>query len=421
MTFDQQMQGSSPEYQQILTVLFAQNTNVKLGLSRIEELLKLTGFKKSSMCVIQVVGTNGKGSTVAFMESMLRENGISCGLFTSPHLCTARERIRINGEIISEADFIQAARQIWELGQGMKENPSFFECVLAMALWLFERAQVQVAILEAGIGGRLDATSAVGAEILGVSMIDLDHQKILGESIEAIAREKIHAARAHQTVITTYQQRSVQAIIEEARENIGFRLLKAEPTSLSLGLFGHHQKYNAGLALACLKELNLCLDEHKTHEGLKKVCWPGRFELVSQEPSILLDGAHNPSGIKTLTKALHSHKELSKKPVALVFGSLESPNTREKIALLLKDLKISSVYLHRPNNNRAEGIEELRRLFKEEGYKEENLHTFADWPALIKEAKKKDEVVLVCGSLYTVGEARSAILGIPQDILQPNF
>lgn len=177
-----------------MSKLYSRTTNPKLGLSRMVELLDAISFDRTSMKIIQVVGTNGKGSTVAFLESILHSAGISTGLFTSPHLITARERIRINKELISEDDFVYAARHILHCSEKLSDEASFFECILAMALWLFQQKGIKAVILEAGIGGRLDATTAVKPDILGVSMIDFDHQHILGTSVSAIAHEKIYAA-----------------------------------------------------------------------------------------------------------------------------------------------------------------------------------------------------------------------------------
>lgn len=411
----------SSKYQEILFRLFAQNTNPKFGLSRIKELFRLMGIKKDHMYIIQVVGTNGKGSSVAFIESVLKENGISCGLFTSPHLSSARERIRLDGEMVSEDDFVSAATRVLERAQHMSDAPSFFECMLAMALWLFKKYNIKVAILEAGLGGRLDATSAIEADILGVSIIDLDHQKILGTSISAIAHDKIAAARASQKVVAVEQESFAMAAIKEAQESIGFELKIAEPSTWPLGLFGKHQTHNAGLALSCLKELGFSLDENKTRNGLKKVNWPGRFEIISFEPVIIFDGAHNPSGIRALIEALNNHDLSKKKPVRLVFGSMESPNTREKIALLVKNLLISEVICHCPKNSRSVSIEELAQVFMLEGVAKERINSFSSWPALIEKTKNRDEVILVCGSLYTVGEARGALLAVPKDPLVPNY
>jgi dihydrofolate synthase/folylpolyglutamate synthase len=181
------------EYYATLIRLLSLPTNPKLGLTRTTDLLRAIDFKPDSMKIIQVVGTNGKGSTVAFIESILQAHGIKSGLFTSPHLCCARERIRTNKEIISQEDFTRAAQVVFEAIHHLDDEPSFFESLLAMALWLFSYHKVSVAILEAGLGGRLDATTATNPDILGISMIDLDHQQILGNTIAQIAQEKIGA------------------------------------------------------------------------------------------------------------------------------------------------------------------------------------------------------------------------------------
>lgn len=409
---------SSFRYREVLHELFSHNTNPKFGLTRMEALLRRLAFKKGALRVIQVVGTNGKGSSVAFMESILKEHGILCGLFTSPHLCTARERIHINGELISESDFIQAAEHILLVSNSMEEQPSFFECMLAMALWIFKQKGVAVAILEAGLGGRLDATTAVERDIVGVSMIDLDHQNILGSTLEAIAREKIAAARPRQKVIIAKQDAVVLQTIEEQQKAVGFQLIEAEACKLPLGLFGEHQAMNAGLALACLAELNVALEPKQVALGLQKVSWPGRFEIIDGDPLIVLDGAHNPSGIRTLVCAIKQHPKTKDTPLVLVFGSMVSVNTLEKIALL-KELNILRVFLHQPKNPRTESLDTLRGYCAEVGLDPNSIEAFSSWPTAVELAKSQHATLLVCGSLYTVGEARGALLGIYTDPAQP--
>ncbi len=179
------------EYNSALSRLLARTSNPKLGLDRIRALLDLVGFDRSTMRIIQVVGTNGKGSTVAFTEAILRAHGITCGLFTSPHLCSARERVRINGEMISSEEFVRATNHVLAAAEKMSDEASFFECILALAMWTMKRHGVEVAIIEAGLGGRLDATTALDADVLGITSIGLDHQNILGDTLAAIARKKL--------------------------------------------------------------------------------------------------------------------------------------------------------------------------------------------------------------------------------------
>jgi folylpolyglutamate synthase/dihydrofolate synthase len=404
------------EYLAVIKKLYQKNTNPKLGLSRIKKLLEVCGFDRSSFSIVQVVGTNGKGSTVAFLESILRENGIAVGLFSSPHLSCVRERIRINGQMIGEDDFLAAANQVLSCANEV-EDPSFFECILAMALWLFQKKGVSVVILEAGLGGRLDATSATDPDILGVSSIDLDHQQILGNTISLITKEKLMAARPGQKVVSVLQNEEAQKALIKAQEEIGFELSYAESCHEPLGLFGEHQKLNAGLALALLKELKVRADIKKNLLGLLLVNWPGRFEIIDGAVPIVLDGAHNPSGMETLVDALKVHPLVSGRPLIVIYGSLASENAKRKADILMKS-KPEVIIFHEPKNPRAMKVGELKQLFS--GYDVEQL-AFLSLEHATLLCSKRGAALVISGSLYTVGELRAKILSIEMDELAPNF
>lgn len=396
-------------------------TNPKLGLKRIKNLLKAIGFDRNAMKIIQVVGTNGKGSTVAFIESILLSHKIATGLFTSPHLCSARERIRINGQMVSPEQFSKAAQLVLQKDQALEDESSFFECILAMALWLFQKNAVQVAILEAGIGGRLDATTAVFADILGVTSIDIDHQAILGETLDEIAQEKIMAAYSGQNVVTVAQKQPAHDAILRAKKELGFKLIQAPLCKKPLGLFGHHQQANAGLALALVQELSLELNEQKTEQGLLQINWPGRFEIIPHEVDWVLDGAHNPAGILSLIHSLQEHARFLNRPVVVVYGSLKGEQAKNKIEILLKSgLKIEAIFIHQPENTRALAIDELKTLFLKTDPKAK-VFAFTALSEVINQAKNLNAVVVVCGSLYTVGALRSLLLSIEMDPKAPSF
>lgn len=374
------------------------------------------------MHIIQVVGTNGKGSTVAFVESILNSAGVATGLFTSPHLSTARERIRINGEMVTEHDFVQAARFVLRASESLSEEVSFFECMLGMALWLFQKRGVRVAILEAGVGGRLDATTAAAADVLGVTMIDYDHQQFLGTTIDAIAHEKINAARALQTVVTVKQTEEAIGAIERAQKVIGFNLMHAGVATTDLPLFGEHQRANAGLAIALVQNLFPTLSQEAINQGLKKAFWPGRFEVLNHEVPVVLDGAHNPSGIASLVTSLRAHPQFLGKPLVLVYGSLAGTSMADKVTTLLSGrLDICHVFLHAPQNPRAVTVPELRALFESRGIERESISDFSTWSHVSNLAQKRKAAIVVCGSLYTVGEMRSVLLACPKDEVMPNF
>ena len=406
----------------MVATLFGLTTNPKLGLERMGHLLSLINSKHPPRGIVQVVGTNGKGSTVALVESMLRAANIGVGLFTSPHLCTVRERIRINGQTISEDELVASACYVLDRAHTMQDQPSFFECMLAMALKLFSEHKVEVAILEAGLGGRLDATTAANASVLGVTMIDFDHQNILGATIEEIAKEKMGAARKGQTVVTVSQAPKVRAIIHAHQRAIGFDLLDAPLCHRPLALFGDHQKANAGLAIELVHSIGIKLDSAQCDQGLREVNWPGRFEIVPGEEAVVLDGAHNPSGISCLIESLRFHPMFIKRPLVVVYGSLKSEHAYDKVRLLANSgLNIARIYVHQSDNERALTVDDLRNLFGRAGVPGELVGGFYDWSSVLAVAKQLSAAVVICGSLYTVGALRSAILGIPMDKKVPNF
>lgn len=408
------------EYCSALQQLLLRTSNPKLGLSRIRRLISLIGFDRSAMHIIQVVGTNGKGSTVAFVEAILREAGITCGLFTSPHLCTARERIRINGALIGEDEFVEAANHVFCAADQLHDEASFFECVLAMAMWTFQKHNVRVAILEAGLGGRLDATTALDADVLGVTSIDLDHQNVLGDTVEAIAQEKICAARREQQVFTVMQSEEVMSTLDRSAHDIGCQLKTALPTNFPLGLYGDHQLRNAGLALALVRSFDI--EESILRRGLLSVNWPGRFEIITRSVPFVLDGAHNPAGMRVLVDMLQHHETFKDRPLHIVYGSLSGHNVMPKIDALKKSrLHITRIYLHQPKNARALHREELREAFIRSGFHDAILHDYVSITDVERDAEPRSARVVVCGSLYSVGAIRSELCGIAMDRAVPNF
>lgn len=412
----------SSEYSEALVRLLKRPTNPKLGLERMRSLLALIGFKKTCP-IVQVVGTNGKGSTVAFIESIAMAHGMKTGLFVSPHLSCARERIRLDKNLISHEDFAHAADFVLDKAKNMTDEPSFFECVLAMALHVFDKHNVDLIILEAGLGGRLDATTAVQPDILGISMIDLDHQNILGATLDAIAREKMAAAYAHEKVISVRQKPEVVTALHDGAAQIQGDLMWSKPCLLALGLKGHHQRDNAGLAIDLLHHLGIKLEPKKLEEGLLLVSWPGRFEVIRlNEQEIILDGAHNPSGIEALIKTLQSQYDLSKTSLVLVYGSLKGPNAFIKTKLLAALApSVKTLFVHSPNNPRAMLDDELRTACEEAGFSKQIIKTYTDWTAVMACAKMSGALILVCGSLYTVGHIRAEIMGLERDPEMPNF
>ncbi|MCA9507096.1 MAG: hypothetical protein KC505_01580 [Myxococcales bacterium] len=411
----------SKAYQKALQKLLERTSNPKLGLERIESLLDAVAYQRNNFKSVQIVGTNGKGSTSAFLASLLLAHGHSVAVFTSPHLSTARERIQINGKMISEEDFIEACDFVLTKADP-KGKASFFECILAMFIYVAQKAKVQVIIAEAGLGGRLDATTALKTNALGVSTIGLDHQNILGDSIEAITSEKIAAAHSGQQVVCVEQRPEAWKIIKDQERQRGFNLILSEKIEMPLGLQGRYQKQNAGLALSLMQALALKTEDKKVSKALLEVQWPGRYEkIVHGGVSIIFDGAHNPLGISELVATLKNDKLISVKPLILVFGSLKSANTKEKINLLTAAHTYLNVVVHLSKNPRREEFDRLEEFFIAAQLAPQKIKEFSSWATLIEQAKKNQANILVCGSLYTVGELRGELLKLPCDHLIPKF
>ena len=292
------------DYKEALDWLYStQMFGIKLGLEGITRLLKECGVLYPRARVIHVAGTNGKGSTCAFAESVARAAGYSTGLFTSPHLVEFGERICVNGQMIPETD---AARLICHVRDVIAEweiKPTFFELVLAVAMLYFAEREVDIIILETGMGGRLDATNAVPKDVAVLTPIGMDHTQYLGSTLEEIAAEKAAIIAWHRPAVSAPQQpEAVRAIHAAAqRMDTDYRIVSEECT-LPLGLRGPHQRQNAALALAALRALpHFLASEAEVARGLAEVQWPGRFEEIA--PQVIMDGAHNPPAIRILVES----------------------------------------------------------------------------------------------------------------------
>ncbi len=295
------------DYEAALDWLYGtQLFGIKLGLEGITRLLQECGVLYPRARVIHVAGTNGKGSTCAFAESIARAAGYRTGLFTSPHLVRFNERIRVNGQEMADAACARLITRLRGIIELWEVKPTFFELVLALAMMHFAEQEVELIILETGMGGRLDATNAVPKDVAVLTPIGLDHTQYLGETLHAIGCEKAAIAAWHRPLLTAPQEPEVLRAIHEAaqRMDTDYRIISAAecPQGATLGLCGAHQRGNAALAIAALRALPhfLCSAEELAR-GLREVRWAGRFEEVL--PHCIMDGAHNPPAIRVLADA----------------------------------------------------------------------------------------------------------------------
>ncbi|MEY2563383.1 MAG: dihydrofolate synthase / folylpolyglutamate synthase [Verrucomicrobiota bacterium] len=297
------MPAPSPEYRDALAWLYGtQRFGIKLGLDHIRRLLHELNVPGKSQRIIHVAGTNGKGSVCAMVDAISRAQGYRTGLFTSPHLVTYRERIKVDGEMIAEEKVAAGLNAIRARVRDWEPHPTFFEITTALALIHFKELDCEVIALETGLGGRLDATNAVEAVVSVITPIGYDHQSWLGHTLEEIAGEKAGIIKARIPVVSAAQPPAAGKVILSRATECDSRLeVVTEPyTRTSVGLTGAHQKQNAAVAIAALRCGGIAVDDHAIERGLAKVHWPARFQLWDERT--IIDGAHNPAGADVLAR-----------------------------------------------------------------------------------------------------------------------
>jgi dihydrofolate synthase/folylpolyglutamate synthase len=417
---------------------------MKLGLTNIERLLSALDQPQNEYLKVQIAGTNGKGSTAAMLESICRFAGIETGLYTSPHLINITERIKINGEEISKEDFARLTLQVKETAERLVETgvletlPTFFEHVTTIALLAFKEARVDVAILETGLGGRLDATTAARAEIVGITQIALDHQEYLGDTLDQIAFEKAAIIREGVKAVIAPQETEAMNVILKRCSEVGVepiiegcasevegvrddgRVIATFTTNrqsaignrqsiyphVHLNLRGRHQLVNASVAVCLtesLEDFSFRVSRAAVIEGLETVKNAGRLERWSTRPAILFDGAHNVAGARCLRDYLI---EFVIEPITLVFGAMREKEIDEIAALLFP--LAESVILTKPDSPRAASPDSLVRHKPEnvDASKIQIASNVNEALRLAKEITSPEGLICVTGSLYLVGEAQ---------------
>lgn len=400
--------------------------------SHTREFLELLGNPQERFPVVHVAGSNGKGSVCAFLSSVLTESGLRTGLFTSPHLVDIRERVRIDGESCSREAFLFAEQCVRDAAQKLqqagKPHPTFFEYMFGIGLVIFARAGVDCAVLETGLGGRLDATNAVKKPLLTViTSISLEHTEILGDTIEKIAAEKAGIIKYQVPVIFDGNEPLAEPVIRETAarmcapaekigedninillndgKNIDFSLdCGYDVTSVRIPSPAAYQVRNGALALAaaCRLREHFVISEEALRRGFEKTVWPGRMEEVL--PGIYLDGAHNAAGIQAF---LETARQLADRPPILVFGMVADKNYREALSLLCQGMAWEQViFTGIRDNPRALEPECLEREFRN-GLQHVKVLTIKEAEGAFQaaqEAKKPGQLVFCTGSLYLVGE-----------------
>jgi dihydrofolate synthase/folylpolyglutamate synthase len=290
-------------YRESLAWLYSlQRFGIKLGLENIRRLIQELHVDLGRARLVHVAGTNGKGSVCAMIDSICRAAGYRTSLFTSPHLVTFRERIRVNGKMISPEAVASGLTSIRNLIADWQPHPTFFEVATALALKYFSKAKIDILILETGLGGRLDATNAVQSTVSVITPIDFDHQKWLGDSLDRIASEKAGIIKSGVPVVSAPQNEEVEAVLRKRAEECGssIEFLTARHQQYSTNLLGAYQKQNAAVAIGAVRSANVEIDDLAITRGLSSVDWPARFQRWDERT--IIDGAHNPAAARILAK-----------------------------------------------------------------------------------------------------------------------
>jgi len=416
-----------PTYLDTLEYLFSLHRfGVKLGLEAITDILQRLENPHRRYATLHIAGTNGKGSTAAMLAAMLQGGGYRVGLYTSPHLMDFRERIRVQDEDISEACVCELTDRIRRAAHPLSPL-TFFELVTAMAFQHFLDQQVDIVIVEVGMGGRFDATNVLDPLGVLITGIGLDHETYLGQSIQAIAREKAGIIRQPAPIVLGPMPEGVKEIFENKarsyhaplyRFGLEFSLLETSSREFSYYgpkwtlpgiqtcLRGRHQMENAANALALLESAvqdHFPLSPEAIQLGLQHVRWKGRLELIQRDPIIILDGAHNPLGARVLFDFLQSQiHDCPGRRLIMVVGMMGDKNHREFLSVLLPIM--DGLILTQARMARAASVDDLKK-----GVNRKDLHclNIADsWEALgkAKEMANSSDLICVTGSLFLVGE-----------------
>ena len=415
-------------YHDAIEYLFGlQKYGIKFGLSKTANLLKAFGNPHIGQAYIHIAGSNGKGSVAASLESILINSGLKVGFYSSPHLVRFTERFRINGREIEQNVVVQIVAELRDIIDP-KHPPTFFEVTTAMALIYFEREGTDIAIMEVGMGGRLDATNIITPVVSAITNISLEHQFFLGRRLIDIAGEKAGIIKRNVDLVTAATQPHVikffKGICNEKRshfwrvgEDIRFRTkgkklnyygLKHTYRDLELRLVGRFQARNTALCLAVteiLEKKGYNISEEHVREGLKNTFWPGRMQVVSSEPLIILDGAHNPGAIRELTSALEHEFEYGQ--LILVLGVMEDKDIADMIRRIVP-LADYAIYT-RPDYYRSAEPADLMEAATTLGKPGEIIRKIPEALKRAKELAGPQDLILVCGSFFTVGEALTTI------------
>jgi len=438
------------KYEEALDFIHGLNKfGTKLGLQNITKLLELLGNPHKDLKVIHVAGTNGKGSTCSMIYSILRSAGYKVGLYISPYLEVFNERMQVNGEYISNDDLARLTEKVREKVFYMRENdlgsPTEFEVVTAIGFLYFKEQGIDFLVLEVGLGGRLDATNVVTPLVSVITPISFDHQQYLGNTLADISREKCGIIKPGVPVVTAPQENEAMAVIEatckergcqltkvvnteteRSQDTLSYRFVAGGPSGMTFDLFtpkneyyglnirlmGRHQLENASTAVAAVEVLSSAgvnVSKEAIYMGLKEARWPGRLEIIKEKPTILIDGAHNIAGVKTLKAALEEYFSARKK--ILVVGILEDKDYKEMLQELVP--VADTVICTAPDSPRAlpaaKLSETVLNIFPNAPMKIYAEERIEDAVNLASSLAADEDMIVFAGSLYMIGHVRTLL------------
>ncbi|MCK9273705.1 MAG: bifunctional folylpolyglutamate synthase/dihydrofolate synthase [Syntrophales bacterium] len=419
------MNQTLKKYQEAVAYLSQfERKGIHMDLGYIAKLLADLGNPHKKYKSVHIGGTNGKGSVGAMLSCILDKAGYKVGLYTSPHLVDLRERIRLNGTMISEKDFLFLVNRIRSRNC---ENITYFEFLTSIALLYFHIQEVDIAIIEVGMGGRLDATNLIEPELSVITNISIEHQQYLGRHLDDIAREKGGIIKKNNYIVTGAKQKKAVAILEEIANNqhsclykngrdfkviskykssFSYYGIKNSYRNLNISLNGRHQIDNAALALASaelLKERGFYISDLALQTGIADARWDGRLELVSLSPSVVLDGAHNPAGISSLSRALRMDFSYTK--LIVVFGVMEDKNYIQMFNTLANIA--NTIICTEPEAVRTLSMKRLQAAVRPG-------HVHVEYVKIPREAllrasqlASRGDLIVVTGSLFLIGEIKA--------------
>jgi dihydrofolate synthase/folylpolyglutamate synthase len=400
-------------YEDTLADLYRRgNAGIKLGLDTMSALLAALGHPQRSLRCVVVAGTNGKGSTSSLISSALGRAGHRVGLYTSPHLLRFTERIRIAGQELAPERVVALATRLREAEARCPRSPTFFECATALALVAFAEARVDAAVLEVGLGGRLDATNVVDKWLSVITPIDYDHQEYLGDSLAAIAAEKAAIIGAGRPVVVAPQAPEAHAVIAATATARGASLYRAGPDVPVPPGLPPYQVPNfqtAAAACAVIDRLGLTCGAATVREAMASFAWAGRYQWLAGAPPVLLDGAHNPAGSRALVAALDADPRVAGRRIQAVFSAVRGKDAAAMLEALTP--RLAGVHLCPLASRRGRAEDELRALAPTGAWHP----TAAAALEAARAAAGPRGLVLVTGSLFLVADALAEVTGEPRD------